>query len=170
MPLPAAAYSNIALFPATAPKGGGAARRAAAARQNDQETQIKRNVERSNALLDRLEARAAAFAADIKRIQKRKNATAGRIERIEHEILTYMEDERVELLAGIRCTMRAQAAAAALEVVDETLIPKQYLRQPPAPPSAPDKVAIKAALAASQDIEPADWGCKLTSKISLVRR
>jgi hypothetical protein len=169
MPLPAAAYSNLALFPPAAPKGG-AARRSAAAGRNDQEAQTKRNVERSNAVLDRLEARQAGFAAELKRIQKRKNATAARIERIEDEILTYMEDEKIELLAGIRCTMRAQAAAAALEVTDETLIPQQYMRQPPAPPRSPDKVAIKAALAKLPDMDPGDWGCKLSSKISLIRK
>jgi hypothetical protein len=168
MPLPAAAYCNIALFP-SAPKGG-AARKAGAAGRNDQEAQIKRNVERANALLDKLEARQAEFAAELKRLQKRKNATAARIERIEDEILTYMDEQGVELLTGIRCTMRSQPAAAALEILDETKIPKEYFRQPPAPPNAPDKVAIKAALAKLPDMNPDDWGVKLKSKISLIRK
>lgn len=168
MALPAAAYSNLALFPA-APKGG-AARKAAASGRNDQEAQLKRNVERANSVLDRLEARQSEFAAQLKRLQKRKNATAARIEKIEDTILNYMDDEGLQLLTGIRCTMRAQPAAASLEVFDEKLIPKEYFRQPPAPPSAPDKVAIKAALAANEELAPSDWGCKLVSKISLVRR
>lgn len=170
MALPVAAYSNLALFPSAPPKGRAARKAAVATGRNEEEAQLKRNIERANTVLDRLELREKEFAAQLKRLQKRKNATGARIARIEDEILSYMDEERLTLVTGIRCTMRAQPAAASLEVIDETLIPKEYFRQPAAPPSAPDKVAIKAALAANEDLAPGDWGCKLTSKISLVRR
>jgi hypothetical protein len=171
MAFPAAVYSNLALFPTALSKERRDSRKAAVPTgRNDEEAQLKRNIERANTVLDRLEARQSEQAAQMKRLQKRKNATCARIARIEDEILAYMDDERLTLVTGIRCTMRAQPAAASLEVIDQKLIPKEYFRQPAAPPSAPDKVAIKAALAANEDLAPADWGCKLVSKISLVRR
>jgi Gp157 protein len=168
MALPAAAYSNLALFPAS-PKGG-AARKLAAVQANDAELTLKRNVERANTLLDRLEAREAAFAAEIKAIQKRKTANAARIAKIEDSILGYMDEAGVQTLAGVRCSMRLQPAAASLVVVDQSLIPAEYLRTPKVPPAEPDKVLIKKALAANEDLDPAAWGCKLVSTISLIRK
>jgi hypothetical protein len=168
MALPQAVYSNLALF--AVPTKGVAARKLAAVSVNDEETKLKRNVERANALLDRLEAREAAFAAEIKAIQKRKTANAKRIEKIEDSILGYMDESGLQVLAGIRCSMRLQPAPASLEVFDASKIPAAYLRHPKTPPAEPDKIAIKKAFGENEELSPADWGCRLVSKISLLRK
>ena len=165
-----AAYSNLAVVPSALPKRSAAERRHEASAARSEETRLKEKIERANTILDRLEARAAAQAAALKDLTKRKAATLAKIERLEDEILTRMEEAGLAQLTGIRCQMRSQPAPAALEIVDESLIPRQYFNAPKTPPATPDKVAIKKALAADDALDPKTWGCKLTSKVSLIRR
>jgi hypothetical protein len=167
MPYANAVYSNI--VPGAPLKRSAAERKAEAASQRDAEARLKRKVEQANAVLDRLEERASYQAAVIKAMTRRKAATLARIERIEDRILREMDAAGLTEVTGIRSKMRSQLAAAALEIVDESLIPRMYFNTPKAPPATPDKVAIKKALAADDDLDPRDWGCKLTSKVSLVR-
>lgn len=166
----AAAYSNIALLPSALPKRSAVERKRAAAESRNAEAHLKSKIEQANTILDRLEARAAAQAALLKAIAKRKAATLARIERIEDRILQDMEDAGVTELMGIRCKMRSQPAAAALDIVDETLIPRIYFNTPKAPPATVDKVAVKKALAADDELDPKAWGCRLTAKVSLIRK
>jgi hypothetical protein len=145
------------------------ARRAAAVSEASAEARLKRKVEQANTVLNELEKREAAFGAQIKELQRRKNALAGRIEKIEDRALTLMQDAGLATVAGIRCSFRAQPAAPSLVVDDQSLIPAEYLRQPKTPPPEPDKLAIKAALAKNDELDPAAWGVRLSSKISLIR-
>jgi hypothetical protein len=164
-----ALYANLTLVRPPETKGA-AERKAAAATEAQAQARLKNVVERTNGVLDRLELRQSSLAAEIKRLTKQKNATAARIERIEDKALTLMHEAGLTQVAGIRCNFRAQQAAAALEVTDETKIPAEYLRQPKTPPPEPDKVAIKKALAEDDEIDPAAWGCRLTSRTSLIRK
>ena len=167
MALPQSVYANLTVVPPARPSI--AARRAAALSEAQAETQLKENVERVNAILDRLEARDAVLAAMIAALQKQKAGLAKRAEKIEDAVLIYMEDAGLKTLAGIRSSLRAQPAAPSLVVVNESLIPRQYMKPAKPVPPTPDKVAIKAALA-KDDVSPAQWGCKLVSKISLIRK
>jgi hypothetical protein len=146
------------------------ARRAIAASEAQAEAALKRTVEKANAVLDRLEAREKSIAGQIKDLDRRKKATARRIERIEDRILTEMLDAQLATVEGLRCSFRAQTAAAALVVDDQSKIPAEFFRQPKTPPAEVDKVLLKAALAQDPDLDPANYGCKLLSKVSLVRR
>lgn len=171
MPIPVAAYSNVGLFavPAPALKVSGAERKAAAKVERSAEAEVKFQVDRADAILDRLEARAAVFARYVKAYQKRRTAALARYEKIEDEIIAIMEENNVCVLAGVRCSMRLQPAPEALEVLDEALVPNEFMR-PSKTTYSVDKVAVKNALAANDELDPRAWGVKLTSKISLIRK
>ena len=169
MALPLSVYSNLALFP-EAPRATVVERKLAAVVSASAEADLKANVERVNRVLDAIEVRDKVLAGYISSLQKQKAANAKRGEKIEDAVLLYMEDNGLKTLAGVRCSMRLQPAAAALVVLDEKLIPREFMSTPKAPPAAPDKVAIKKALGADESLVPADWGVKLVSKLSLVRK
>jgi uncharacterized coiled-coil protein SlyX len=165
-----AAYANIALVPERAIKRSAVAQRAAAAQVNAAEARLKTAVDRANRLLDKLEERAAAQAAAIKELSKRKAATLARVARIEGEILKRMDEAALTVVTGTRCSMRSQPAAASLVVLDESLIPAEYMRTPKPGAPTPDKTSIKKALEANDDLDPAAWGCRLSTTISLIRK
>lgn len=163
-----ALYANLTAVPPTLKTA--VARRAAARSEAQAEAHIKTKVEQANGVLDRLEERVQAVAVASKALDQKKRLLARRIERITDAILQEMQDAQLTKVDGIRCSFSARPAAAALEVVDQTKLPAEFLRQPKTPPAEPDKLAIKAALAANDELLPGDWGCKLTSKISLIRK
>ena len=133
------------------------------------ESQIKAKVEQANRVLDALEAREKALAKAIKALDRQKKATAKRVEKIEDAILSWMEESQLKSVEGLRVTFRAQTAAPALVIDDVSKVPDEYLRQPPIPAKEPDKLAIKAALAANEDLAPEAFGARLVSKVSLIR-
>lgn len=167
--VPAKAFSNIALVPPSVAKRSAAALRVPA-KAREEQARLKVKVEQANTILDRLELRAVQQNAAQKELAKRKAATLARIVRIEDAILQEMHDAGLDKVFGIRCTMRSQPAPASLEVVNSLLIPKQYMVPPKPAPASPDKVAIKKALAADDDLDPAAWGVKLNTTISLIRK
>jgi hypothetical protein len=163
-----AAFSNLTLV--HPPLKGAAERKAAAAEELKAEVRLKRKIDQTSKVLDSLDVRDKAIASAIKQLQRRRADNAARIERIEDAALTLMSEAGLSSVTGFHSSFRAQPAASALEVIDQSKIPAEYLRQPKTPPPEPDKVAIKKALGANDELDPAAWGCKLTSKISLVRR
>jgi Gp157 protein len=164
-----AVYSNLALVNPVSLKGA-AVRKATARVQDEAEARFKAKVDQCNRVLDALEELDQRLAKQIKEYQRRRSALASRIDRIQDAALEYMAAAGVEKLTGIRTSLQSRLAPPSLEVVDQTLIPREYLRQPKTPPPAPNKAAIKDALAAREDVQPADWGCKLLSKITLLRK
>jgi hypothetical protein len=169
MPLPVSAYANLTLVHSNKPSTGAAARKAAAREGNAAEARLKRKVEQANRVLDALEARQERIALEIKHLQRVKAAAAARYEKIEDAVIEYMEDAQVTVLAGIRTKMRTQPTPEALDVYNLKLVPVEYLRQPKTPPKEPDKVALKKAINEAVEFDPATWGCKLTSRTTLVR-
>jgi hypothetical protein len=152
------------------PKESGAALKRAAVDEAAEESHRKRKVEQANSVLDRLEHREAAVALEIKRLSQLKAAIARRIERIEDVALTLMEDAGLAAVAGIRCTWTTGQTPETLVIDDQTKVPLEYMRQPPAPGKEPDKTAIKKAFKANAELAPAAWGCRLTSTTKLVRK
>lgn len=148
---------------------GAVARKAAAVAEAQTEARLKRKVDQANRVLDALEAREQAIANAIKELNEQRKETSARIARIEDGVIALMDEARVQNVSGNRRSFRLQQSPEALEVVDESMIPREYMRTPKTPPATPDKVAIKKALAADETIAPSMWGCKLTSKTSLVR-
>jgi hypothetical protein len=142
---------------------------AAAPLQRQRELRLKRKIDQAHGLLDRLEAKSSALAREIKRLQQTKTFTEARIERIEERAVTEMEAAGLAQATGIVHAWRAQPAAKpALEVVNEKLVPRKFTK--PNPGEKPDKIAIKAALDADRDLDPAAWGCVLKLTTSLIRR
>lgn len=127
------------------------------------EIAAKQAIDRANAVLDRLEARRAAYKTQIAELRKRDEMAAARMDNIEDQVLTRMEHAKLTAAAGFHVTFSARPAPVALEVLDESLIPREYIREKIV--AAPDKTAIKKAIAAGADVA----GVRLTQKISLVR-
>jgi hypothetical protein len=163
MAIPASAYANLALVPKPAAKAT-KPRAPEVAAKRDAELHLKRKLEQANTILNRLEARLEAKASAIRCLQKSKNMTAARIERIEDRFLNGMIAARVEKLSGLTTVFTTRQNAASLMIDDDSLIPDQYIRETLT--SAPDKVAIKAALARDEEVP----GCHLEVSVSLIRK
>jgi hypothetical protein len=151
------------------PIKGAAARKAAAAMELKSEVAIKRSIDKTNRVLDALEARDAALALAVKQLQRRRADNAARVLRIEDAALTLMQDAGVTAVTGFHSGLRSQLTPASLEIVSPALIPRQFLRQPKTPPPEPDKTAIKKALAENENLDAAAWGRKLTARLTLKR-
>jgi hypothetical protein len=162
-------YANVSSISEAPLKPVAIERKTAAAAHRDAETQLKRKVDQADRVLSTLETRVDTLDARIKELQKRKAAALARAERIEDAILTELDARGVNALTGIRVKLRAQPAPAALEVLHVELVPAEFLRAPKAPAPTVDKVALKAALAADEDLLPSAFGCRLTQRTILVR-
>lgn len=127
------------------------------------ELKAKKAIDRANSVLDRLEARRVIYKSQIAALKRRDELAAARFERLENEILTRMARACVDRADGFQSRFQARPAPAALDVFDESQIPGEYLREKVS--SAPDKNAIKAALARGEEI----GGVRLTQKVLLVR-
>jgi hypothetical protein len=163
-----APYANLARFPTLAK--GAAARKAAAATEALAEARLKAKVDQANRVLDALAVRQERFVNRAKDWTQQAKLAAAASARLEDAILRYMDEQGLAQLAGTRTSLRAQPTPAALEVCDATLIPAPYWRQPKTPPREPDKVALKKAIAETADLDPAAWGCRLTTRDTLVRQ
>jgi hypothetical protein len=175
-----AAYSNLAFVPAPRPiRQSVTELKIAAQAERESELRFKRKVDQTNSVLDRHEARIEKFSLEIAALQKRKAFAESRAQRIEDRALTEMETLGAKKLAGLRHELEARPSGNPAVVVDnESLIPPQYMRQPPAPPKAPDKILIKTVLSRSyapdateQEIAEGQsiQGVHLAQKVSLVR-
>ena len=169
MALPETVYCNLALVH-SAQRKGAAARKAAVPGETHAEKRLKSKVDQCNRVLDALDALNQHLAIEIRDCQRRRSEIAARIERIEDTALASMAAAGFDRLTGNRTSLEVRLAPASLEIMDETRVPGEYLREPKTPPPAPDKIAIKQALAAREDVHPADWGCRLQSKVLLIRK
>ncbi len=163
MALPVTAYANLALVRPT-PKRTAAGAKAAAHSERDREARLKTKIEQADRVLDRLAAREKALAERIKALQSSRAVNYRRTERIEDRILTEMTEAGLKTCSGLRCTMSARPAPAALVVDDESLIPPEFVSERLV--TSVDKVAVKLALAKGAEI----GGVHLTQKVSLIRK
>ncbi|MGH9772205.1 MAG: siphovirus Gp157 family protein [Candidatus Acidiferrales bacterium] len=134
--------------------------------QKHGEIAAKQAIDRASAVLDTLEARRAAYKTQIAELRKRDEMAAARIDNIEDQVLTRMEHAKLTAAAGFHVTFSARPAPAALDVLDESLIPRDrdYFREKLT--VAVDKNAIKRDLAAGAEIA----GVRLTQKLTLLRK
>jgi hypothetical protein len=161
MSLPASAY---AIVPNPPPQRASAVQRKAAAREeHSREARLKCKIDQASRVLDRIDRQAAALAAQMNALAVRKAALTRRTERIEDRVLSEMLANRLEKVSGNRVTFTARAAAAALVVDNESLVPSEFLREKLV--SSVDKIAIKLALAKGADVP----GVSLAQKVSLIR-
>lgn len=128
------------------------------------EFRAKKAIDRADAILTRLEARAASYARQIASLQKRKAYALGRAERVSDSIIARMRKASLTRADGFHKTFMLRDAPAALAIDDESLIPREYMREKLI--AEPMKVEIKAALARGEEIA----GVHLTQKVSLLRK
>jgi len=135
----------------------------AARESRHKELRAKQAIDRASAVLDRLAARVAAFDQQITALEKRKAAALERAARLEEAILARMAAAQLSRAAGFHITFTARPAPPALEVLDASLIPRDYIRSKLV--ESVDKKAVKAAIARGEEIA----GVRLMQKICLVR-
>jgi len=127
------------------------------------EARVKDAIDRAANVLDRLEARAEEFARQMALLEQRKRAALQRAERIKEEIIERMDAANVSFAPGVERHFKCSPNPVSVKVLDEKLIPAEFMRTPKAPAAAPDKRAIAAALEAGKPVA----GCQLVQNISL---
>jgi hypothetical protein len=163
-------------MPAAKPERTRAALKAAADPERDAELLLKRKIDQANAVLDRLEAREAAYTADseritaeLERIAARQAFTQARRERLEERILRAMSAADLSHAAGIQRELWARPAGVKKLIVDSPAkIPAQWMRTPKPAKAQPDKLGMKAALEADPDLAIA--GVRLVQTVTLIRK
>lgn len=121
-------------------------------------------------IAERVQAR--MFAA--RSIRASKDAVTAEIKRLtalekhKERMASTIEDSTLHMLQGadlsvVECPLmivRVRSNPASVEITDADALPAQYLRTPEPPPPAPDKTAIKEALAHGTDVP----GARLVQK------
>lgn len=116
-----------------------------------------------------LEVKASATAAVIrnmeslvgqikdaeKQMAERRKAIESRAASLSAYLLANMQHAGVTTIETPCFALRVKNNPAAVAIDDERMIPAEFMRQPVAPPAAPDKTAIKAALQKGIDVQGA---------------
>ncbi len=159
-PIPASAYANVQAFVPTAPGPIEVPRPA----EREHELRLKRKADQACRVLDAITEEIAEVQACIKDLGKRKAMLDRRYAAIEDRIIAEMQQGGFTEFRGVRAELALRNAPEALVVEDATLIPEDYIRETIS--TAPDKVAIKAAMKRGEEIP----GCSLTQKVTLCRK
>lgn len=80
--------------------------------------------------------------SQIKVLQERKKALKARQERITEYLLNCMKTAGISTIECADMAIKIQKNRPKVEIYDERLIPKEYLRLPPIPAPVPDKTEI----------------------------
>lgn len=110
------------------------------------------------------EAHHDAIDAEIKRLGALKKHRAAIAQGLRDYLETHMEGMGISKIECPLYTLKLQNNPASVDVFEPGLLPAEFMRQPEAPPPAPDKKAIAAALKAGTDVP----GAKLTQTQRLV--
>jgi Siphovirus Gp157 len=105
-----------------------------------------------------------AIDAEIARLQAlkaRRNAVAAGVRKY---LLDNMQRTGITKIECPLFAISIQNNAPSADVYDPLSLPSKFMRQPDTPPPAPDKMAIKAALKAGEDVP----GAKLTQSVRIV--
>ena len=104
------------------------------------------------AVMKNYEADKASITAEIDRLQKKKKSAENAIERMKTAMYNFMKlSGQNKVKAGI-FNLRINQSEA-VKVINESLIPKQYLKPQP---DKIDKTAIKKAIKAGEEVNGAD--------------
>lgn len=105
-------------------------------------------------------ALAAAIKDAEQRMAERRKALEARASRVEDYLLNAMLYARMERVDSPMLAVAVKVNPPAVVIDNAEQVPAGYLRQPEPPPPEPDKVRIKSALAAGQDVP----GCRLVQR------
>lgn len=104
-----------------------------------------------------LEVTAAAIKAAAEQMTTRGKAIERRVENLRQYLLDNMIYAHVTKIDTPYIRLGVKTNPPSVSIFEESLVPNEFMRQPDAPPLAPDKTAIKAAIAAGNHVP----GCRL---------
>ena len=99
-----------------------------------------------------LDATAAAIKQAEAEMAARRKAAEKRAEHLREYAKTCMEVAGVSKIECPHFALTIKRNPAAVDIFEPSLIPVEFMKQPEPPPATPDKVSIKAALQAGQDV------------------
>lgn len=110
------------------------------------------------------EAHHDAIDAEIKRLTALKKQRSAIAQGLRDYLLTNMVGMGIQKIDCPLYSIKLQNNPASVDVFEPGLLPAEFMRQPEAPPPAPDKKAIAAAIKAGRDVP----GAKLAQSKKLV--
>lgn len=101
-----------------------------------------------------MEALIASRKEALKEMQDAIRREENRLERLKNYLLTAMQMAGMNKVQGKHFDVRLKKKAQGVVIADESLIPEAFYRMPEVKPPSPviDKLAIKEALTAGQDV------------------
>ena len=105
-----------------------------------------------------LEATASAIKAAEAQMAQRRKVLERRVEWLRRYLLESMQHAGIKRVECPQFVLSVRDNPVAVDVFELALVPAEFMRQPEPPPVAPDKKAIKDALAAGTDVP----GCRIT--------
>jgi hypothetical protein len=93
-----------------------------------------------------------AIEVQIARLRSRKERISAARERMQDSVLEVMEVMEMKSLQGELYSLVAAKNPSSVEIVDDMLIPPEFLQPPSPSPLRPDKSAIKKALKSGQEV------------------
>lgn len=129
-------------------------------------TELQAKIEDYGYVIRNRKSFADAMQSEIDRMTARRNAEVKRVEAIESWLLQNMIACGISKIECPAFTIAVQANPQAVEVIDESAIPSEFMRTPePKPPvPAPDKKLILAALKSGNEVP----GCSIKQASRLV--
>ena len=103
-----------------------------------------------------LEAEADAMAQAAEAIRQRGERRKRRAESIRAYVLFQLQTAGITKVECPEFTMSVRKNPEAVQIMDPTQVPAEFMVQPEPPPPRPDKTAIKAALKSGRDV-PTCW-------------
>jgi hypothetical protein len=113
---------------------------------------IEAKIESYGFVIKNLRAPVIAIDDEIKRLQERKKAFDKQADRVEAWLKDNMVKCGIKKLECPAFTIAVQDNPSSVFVADESLIPKEYMRQAEPPPPAPDKKAIAQAIKDGKEV------------------
>lgn len=102
-----------------------------------------------------LEGLAAQIKEAESQMAHRRNVLENRAESIREYIKTCMESAGITEISCPYFTLKPKKNPPAVEILDEQLIPKDFMKQPEPPPPSPDKKALLEHMKAGNSVDGA---------------
>lgn len=93
------------------------------------------------------------IGAEIKVLQARQKQIKARQDRISEYLISCMKTAGISKIECVDLSIGTAKNKPKVDVYEERLIPKEYMRLPPIPKPVPDKIAIGKALAEGVEIQ-----------------
>ena len=115
-------------------------------------------------MIRNMEVAAEAIKSVESQMSVRRTAMEKRVMHMKEFLKTGMEIAGVTKLSCPHFEISIRNNPPSVDVYESGLVPAEFMRQPPTPPAAPDKAAIKLAINSGEEVA----GCKLVSGTKLV--